>query len=81
MDSKKCVECENELKEHAKICLSCLDELKNEKYNDFAYVMASLNNTLGSMLKDNEDLLKENDSLKKENESLKKEVLSKIIDN
>ncbi len=71
---KKCAECESDLKEYAKLCLECLENLKNDKYDDFVFVMATLNNAL-------HDLMKENESLKLSNDSLKKENISKITDN
>lgn len=75
--SKKCAECENELKVHAKLCLECLDNLKNDKYEDFAFVMATLNNAMHTLMKDKEVLEAQVKDIQSENNQLK---LSKIMD-
>lgn len=77
--SKKslCTECEIDLKEYVKLCLKCHEDLKNEKYNDFAYVMATLNNALHNLLKEKEELTENVNKLNKELDNLK---LSKVLD-
>lgn len=80
----KCSECDTEIKVHVKLCMKCIEELKNDKYEDFAIVMASLNNTMHDLLKNNENLEKDNENLKKQVQDLLKEKellqLSKIVE-
>lgn len=80
MSKHKCAECECDLKTHVKLCMKCMEDLKNDKYEDFAIVMATLNNAMHDLLKEKENLTSQVQDLQKENESLKRENISKIID-
>ena len=71
MSTSKCSECEKEAKTHVKYCLTCVDELKNKKYNEFAFVLAELNNALHDYLIDNEKQAEEIELLKKQLEEIR----------
>jgi len=72
MSSRKCNECEEDVKSHVILCLECLDDLTNKKYNDFAFVLATINNKIAEFVLDSQ-------SMKKKIEELEGELARKIV--
>ncbi len=72
MSDRKCNECENDVKSHIVLCLECMDELTNKKYNDFAFVLATINNKIAEFVLDAQNM-------KRKIKELEEELSTKVI--
>lgn len=72
MSNRKCNECEEDVKTHVILCLECMDQLTNKKYNDFAFVLATINNKIAEFVLDAQ-------TMKKKIEELEGELAKKIV--
>lgn len=52
----KCKDCDEEIKQVEKICMTCYNDLKSEKYNEFLFVLAIINNKLKDLYDENKKL-------------------------